>query len=171
MAAISGALVACHHSAGSSGVTLVKRHAGPGAGTAHGEPADSGPADLVAAVSPAGREEGPVSLKFQVIQRPVAGQPVVMTLRLVANQALDHLEARFLPDDGLAISDGGDFDPAGHLDSGATLDHNLTVLPAHDGVYTVMATVTTGTTAAATSRSFVIPIVVASPDAPAAKPR
>jgi hypothetical protein len=97
----------------------------------------------------------------------VAGQPVVVTLRLVANQALEHMEARFLPDDGLVISQGDDFDPQGPLDVGATLDHTLTLVPAHDGVYTVMATVTTGAAAEAVSRSFVIPIVVGSGSPPA----
>ncbi len=158
-----GGLGACHHSSGDSGAPLVKRHAGPadGAADAAGQRVDNGPTDLVSAVSAAGREEGPVGLKFQVSQRPVAGQPMVMTLRLVANQPLEHLEARFHPDDGLDISQGEVFDPEGHMEPGEAVDHTLTLLPAHDGVYTVMATVTMGTAADAVSRSFIIPIVVA----------
>ncbi len=115
---------------------------------------------MVAAVSGRGGEDGPVGLKFQLGQRPSAGKPVVITLRLVVNQALEHLEARFHPDDGLDISQGADFDPLGHLDAGTALDHTLTLVPAHDGVFTLLATVTTGATAEAVSRSFVIPIVV-----------
>jgi hypothetical protein len=46
------------------------------------------------------------------------------------------------------------------LDAGATVDHNLTLIPGQDGIYTVMATVTAGSPDAAVSRSFVIPIVV-----------
>jgi hypothetical protein len=157
-----GLLGACGHSGGSTGAPLVKRQAGPG-GARGSNPgandADDGPRDLVSAVS-GGVEEGPVGLKFQLGQRPVAGQPVVITLRLVANQALDHLEARFHADDGLEVTQGGDFDPQGHLDAGAAVDHNLTLLPGRDGIYTVMATVTSGTADAAISRSFVIPIVV-----------
>lgn len=163
VATAGGGLAACHHSAASGGVPVITRHAGGQDSAATGSGAEGGLSDLVAAVSPAGRDEGPVSLKFQVSARPVAGQPVLMTLRLIANQPLDHLEARFRPDEGLDISQGADFDPAGHLDAGATLDHTLTVLPAHDGVYTVMATVTSGTATTALSRSFVIPIVVAKP--------
>jgi hypothetical protein len=105
----------------------------------------------------------------------VAGQPVVIVLRLLANQPLEHLEARFHADDGLEIPQGGDFDPEGRLDPGATVDHSLTVVPAHEGVFTVMATITAGLAAEARSRSFVIPIVVgaAGPpaDAAAAKPQ
>jgi hypothetical protein len=156
-----GLLGACHHS---GGTPLVKHHAGPAAG---GSGADQGPADLVSAVSSSGVAEGAVSLKFQVVQRPIAGQPVVLILRLMANQPLEHLEARFHTDDGLDIPQGGDFDPEGHLDAGTAVDHSLTVVAAHEGVYTVMATVTTGLAADALSRSFVIPIVVGAADPPA----
>jgi hypothetical protein len=174
VAVACGLLGACRHASDGS-AALVKRHAGPSAGGAGANGADQGPTDLVSAVSLNGTGDGAVSLKFQLGQRPVAGQPVVIVLRLVANQPLEHLEARFHADDGLEIPQGGDFDPEGHLDPGATVDHSLTVVPAHDGVFTVMATVTAGSATAALSRSFVIPIVVgpAGPppaDAVAAKP-
>jgi hypothetical protein len=158
LAAACGLLGACGHSGGSSAAPLVKRHSGPG-GANPADAADTGPTDLVSAVS-GGGEDGPVGLKFQLGQRPVAGQPVTITLRLVANQALDHLEARFHADEGLEVTQGSDFDPKGHLDAGATVDHNLTLIPGQDGIYTVMATVTAGSPDAAVSRSFVIPIVV-----------
>jgi hypothetical protein len=162
LAAACGLLGACGHAGGSAGAPLVKRHDAPGnrsGSSPTANAADTGPTDLVSAVS-GGRDEGPVGLKFQVGQRPVAGQPVVITLRLVANQPVDHLEARFHADEGLDVSQGGDFDPEGHLDAGEAVDHDLTLTPGHDGIYTVMATVTAGTADAAVSRSFVIPIVV-----------
>ncbi|HEY4341152.1 MAG TPA: hypothetical protein VGM97_14505 [Steroidobacteraceae bacterium] len=171
VAVTCGLLAGCGHSPDRSAAPLVKRHA---AGTAAGSGAmaaqgiDPGPADLVAAVS-GGGGEGPVGLKFQVTQRPVSGVPVVINLRLLANQPLEHLEARFHPDDGLQVTQGGDFDPAGPMEAGSAVDHTLTVLPAHDGIYTVMATVTTGSPAQVVSRSFVIPIVVAG-QPPAATP-
>ncbi len=166
LATACGVLVACHHS-GSSGAPLVKRHAGasPGPGNAA-----EGPTDLVSAVSLGGSGDGPVSIKFQLGQRPVAGRPVVMVLRLVANQPTEHLEARFHTDDGLEIPQGGDFDPEGHLDAGSAVDHSLTVQAAHEGVYTVMATITTGAAADAVSHSFVIPIVVGPVTAPSGAP-
>jgi hypothetical protein len=165
VAAACAALGACSHSAGSNGSPLVKRHADGstgGNGTANGSKngIQDGPADLVAAVSGGG--DSPVGLKFQLAQRPVSGQPVVITLQLVANQALEHLEARFLADEGMTLTQGGEFDPEGHMEAGEAVDHALTVIPSHDGVYTVLATVTTGSAAEAVSRSFVIPIVVGS---------
>jgi hypothetical protein len=165
MAAACAALGACSHSGSRTGAPLVKRHAdgspgGTGSANALQNGAQEGPSDLVAAVSGGG--DSPVGLKFQLAQRPVAGQPVVITLELVANQALEHLEARFLPDDGLTLTQGGAFDPQGHMEAGEAVDHALTVTPGRDGVYTVLATVTTGLAAEAVSRSFVIPIVVGS---------
>jgi hypothetical protein len=165
MAAACAALGACSHSGGSSGAPLVKRHSagstdGPGTAIAAKNGVPNGPTDLVAAVSNGG--DSPVGLKFQLGQRPVSGQPLVITLQLVANQALEHLEARFLPDDDLTLTQGGDFDAQGHLDAGEAVDHAVTVIPAHDGVHTVLATLTTGVAAEAVSRSFVIPIVVGS---------
>jgi hypothetical protein len=154
-------LAACSHSPGSGATLFIKRHAASTPGGSGGAPvADPGPTDLVSAVS-GGGGDGPVGLQFQVTQRPVSGKPVVITLRVVANQPLEHLEARFHTDDGLDVTQGGDFDPEGPMETGSAVDHALTVVPTHDGVYTVMATVTAGSAAGALSRSFVIPIVVA----------
>ncbi|MEJ0005683.1 MAG: hypothetical protein WDM77_04680 [Steroidobacteraceae bacterium] len=175
-AAAGGLLGACSHSGGGSGAPLIKRHAAgtSAAGNSPADGADSGPTDLVSAVSGGGADEGPVGLKFQLGRRPVSGEPVVITLRLIANQALEHLEARFLSDEGLTLTQGAVFDPEGHMDAGSTIDHSLTLVPDHDGVYTVMATVTAGAAAEGLSRSFVIPIVVGGAalpvSAPAAKP-
>jgi hypothetical protein len=171
LATACGLLGACSHSTGSGAMPFIKRHAGAapgGSGASPGNGVDPGPTDLVSAVS-GGAVDGPVGLKFQVTQRPVSGQPVVITLRLVANQALEHLEARFHPDEGLEVTQGGDFDPEGPMDAGSAVDHALTLVPTHDGIYTVMATVTTGSAAQTISRSFVIPIVVAA-EAPASPP-
>jgi hypothetical protein len=175
LAAACALLGACSHSGGDRSTPLVKRHpGGAGAASSAANNVDPGPTDLVSAVS-GSTGDGPVGLKFQLGQRPVAGQPVVITLRLVANQALEQLEARFHADEGLELTQGGDFDPAGPMEAGATVDHLLTLVPGHDGVYTVRATVTAGSADGALSRSFVIPIVVgeAPPAAPAvaAKPR
>jgi len=169
VASACGLLAACSHSTGSATTPFIKRHAAGtpgGSGATPGNVADPGPTDLVSAVSGGG--EGPVGLKFQVTQRPVSGAPVVVTLRLTANQPLEHLEARFHPDEGIEVTQGGDFDPEGPMEAGTAVDHALTVVPSHDGIYTVMATVTTGSAAGAVSRSFVIPIVVASQAAPPA---
>jgi hypothetical protein len=171
LASACGLLAACSHSTGSGTTPFIKRHAAGapgGSGASAGHVTDPGPTDLVSAVS-GGAGDGPVGLKFQVTQRPVSGQPVLITLRLVANQPLEHLEARFHPDDGLEVTQGGDFDPQGPMEAGSAIDHALTIVPAHDGIYTVMATVTTGSAAEAVSRSFVIPIVVAS-QAPSSPP-
>jgi hypothetical protein len=167
LAAACGLLAACSHSSGSAVMPFIKRHAEGTPGASGATPAaDPGPTDLVSAVSGAGGVDGPVGLKFQVTQRPVSGKPVVITLRVVANQPLEHLEARFHTDEGLEVTQGGDFDPEGAMEAGSAVDHALTVIPTHDGVYTVMATLTTGSAVGAVSRSFVIPIVVA-PEAPA----
>jgi hypothetical protein len=158
LAMACGLLGACHHH--SSGASTAPLPDSAGVANSSAAAADRAVTDMVAAVSGRGAEDGPVGLKFRLGQRPSAGKPVVMTLRLAANQVLEHLEARFHPDDGLEITQGADFDPVGHLDAGTALDHTLTLVPAHDGVFTLLATVTTGATAEAVSRSFVIPIVV-----------
>jgi hypothetical protein len=163
VATACGLLGACSHSPGGSAALFIKRHAAGtpgGSGATPGNVADPGPTDLVSAVS-GGGGDGPVGLKFQVTQRPVSGKPVVITLRVLANQPLEHLEARFHTDEGLDVTQGGDFDPEGPMETGSAVDHALTVVPTHDGIYTVMATVTAGSAAGAVSRSFVIPIVVA----------
>jgi hypothetical protein len=142
--AACGLLVACHHSGGAA---LVRRHVAPVAGGGGG--ADPGVADLVSAVSLSGSGDGAVGLKFQLRQRPVAGQPVAILLRMVANQPLEHLEAHFRTEEGLEIPQGGDFDPEGHMDAGSAVEHNLTVQAAHEGVYTVIGPDTSAANATA----------------------
>ncbi|HTV79266.1 MAG TPA: hypothetical protein VMF03_13480 [Steroidobacteraceae bacterium] len=168
LAAACGSLAACGHSAG---VTLpfVTHHA-LSADAAGSKAPNQASSDLVSAVALGGSADSSISLKFQVGQRPVAGQPVPLLVHLVANQPLEHLEARFHGDEGLDIPKGGSFDPADHLQAGTALDHTLTVIPAHEGVFTLMATITTGTAAEALSRSFVIPIVVGPAPAAATGP-
>jgi hypothetical protein len=168
LAAALGTLAACSRPDAAGGPQLVKRHAA--ASVPAGGGADTGPTDLVAAVANGGGDIGPVGLKFQLGERPVAGKPVVITLRIAANQPLELLSAAFLPDEGLAVGQGADFAPQGHMEAGATVDHTLTVTPSHDGVYTVLATVTAGSPDAAVSRNFVIPIVVGAPLADVAVP-
>jgi len=169
LATACGLLAACSHSPGSGAPFVKRQSAGTPGGSAAtaGNMADPGPTDLVSAVS-SGGGEGLVGLKFQVTQRPVSGKPVVITLRLVANRPLQHLEARFHPDEGLEVTQGADFDPEEAMEAGSTVDHTLTIVPAHEGIYTVMATVTTGSAAEGVSRSFVIPIVVAAEAPPGA---
>src|ERR1700685_2540963 len=120
-----GLLGACHHHFG--GASTAPLPGGTGAANSSADPTNPAVTDMVAAVSGRGAEDGPVGLKFRLAQRPSAGKPVVITLRLAANQALEHLEARFHPDDGLQITQGADFDPLGHLDAGTALDHTLTL--------------------------------------------
>ncbi len=114
VAVACGLLGACSHSGSSSKAPLIKRHAAAAANAkSPGKDVDTGPTDLVSAVSGNGGAEGPVGLKFQVAERPVAGQPLLLTLRLVANQPLDALEARFHSDEGLQMTQGSDFESRG----------------------------------------------------------
>ena len=134
--------------------------------TPHAVPADALAQDLVEAVGTS-RGTGPVDLQFALRQRPVAGQPLTVKLRLSAATPLDRVEAHFHADDGLDIRDGAQLNSVEHLQAGAGVDHDLSVIPEHEGVYGIVATITTTSQSESVSRSFSIPILVD----PAAPPR
>ncbi|HTY49672.1 MAG TPA: hypothetical protein VMB48_08270 [Steroidobacteraceae bacterium] len=169
LAAVAAALclAACGYFGGGSGAAGSAQVQHAAAAPAAAPAADPLARDLVEAVS-ASRNSGPVDLRFALQQRPVAGQPLTVKLRLSMGSSLDRVEAHFRADDGLDIRDGAQLAPVDHPAAGANVEHDLTVIPEHEGVYTLMATITTTSQSESVSRSFSIPILVdpAPPSAP-----
>jgi hypothetical protein len=162
----AAALAACSH--GSGGTTAgVNAQAAPRMQLRTGPGSDPLAADLVEAVSN-GRGPGPIDVRFALRQKPVAGQPLTVVLRLVPTTALDGMEAHFRTDDGLQLRDGAQLDAPDHPAAGASMTHEITVVPESAGVYSLMATITTTIQSEPVSRSYSIPIIVDTSPAPSA---
>ena len=155
----AGCLAACGYFGGGSHAAAGPQGTAGAPGHAAAAPADPLAADLVEAVS-ASHSTGPVDLKFALRRRPVAGQPLTVRLRLSLSSSLDRVEARFHSDDGLDIRAGSTLEPLERPAAGVNVEHDLVVVPEREGVYSLMATVTTTSQSESVSRSFSIPILV-----------
>ena len=146
--------------------------AGHGAPTApaqtHAATATGSGDDLVEAVG-SSREQSLLDLKFALRQRPQAGHPLDIDVRLTPLADLERVEARLYADDGLELRSGTTLPALDHPAAGIAVDQDIVVVPAHDGVYTILVTVTGGGSATTTvSRTFGIPLIVNSGDSSSA---
>jgi hypothetical protein len=118
------------------------------------------PPDMVAAVS-AGRSSGVVSVHFALGKPPVVGQAFSVDVAIVPHQDFTSVRAHFDSMDGLTVTTGNAMEPVTDVKLESVLKHQLVVLPAKEGVYTISATLETESpTEGTVSRVFSLPMVV-----------
>jgi hypothetical protein len=121
--------------------------------------AAAGEADLVSAVSPAGRD-GSVSIKFRVPEPPQVGQPLHLELVLTQERGLDisHMLVSFQPGDGLLLESDRTVEfeapPAG-----ATQRIVVNLRAQQPGLLSLNATVLVDAGGTSLTRSFSIPLI------------
>ena len=126
--------------------------------------------NMVSAVS--GTRTGPaaVQLKFELRERPEAGQPLdIDVVILPASALLDRLSGKVEAGDGLELAEGAQIAPTERPVEGTPIRHSIKVLPKREGMFTVNAVVSVDSAGQSWSQSFSIPVIVAagSPEAPA----
>jgi hypothetical protein len=114
--------------------------------------------EMVKAVS-AGGSEIPVDVKFKLTQRPEVGKPVDIELALIPTARLERLYARFQPSDGLELVKGDHTEQIARPVAGNPISHTLTVIPRHDGIFSVLAIVLTDSPSESVSRNYTIPLI------------
>jgi hypothetical protein len=127
----------------------------PPAGTAN-RPADS-TADMVSAVSPA--TGAPVELKFSLGEKPQVGRPVDVEVAVLPVGDVDRIAASFQAGAGLALRSGEHMAAIENPESGAPINHRVTIVPEQDGIFFVSATVNVDTPTQSITRTFSIPII------------
>jgi hypothetical protein len=97
-------------------------------------------ADMVNAASPGGPGP-PISLKFSLAGRPVAGEPLVIhiALRPDSQDAIRHLYGSFTPGDGLLLQSQHTFELR-DLADGVPLHQDVAVVPLQVGILSLTAT-------------------------------
>jgi hypothetical protein len=158
-ALVTACLVACLAACGSSDKE--------GGGLLHGKSAkDKKPAavaadptaDMSAAVS-AVKGPSPVTVKFQMPDRPQPGQPLAVEFVLIPDASVQSLAAKFEGDEGLAVVSGDQVPAVEKPAANVPIRHTVTVLPKSDGVYTVTATLTVATEEETKGRVYSIPLI------------
>ena len=125
------------------------------------DPAELALANMVSAVS-SGKPTENLQLKFELRNRPTVGQPVAIEIALIPGQDLDRVYATFQGSDGLEITTGGKTDEIERPPVGVPITYTVTVIPRHEGVFSMSAVVLADSSIESVSRTFSIPVIAGS---------
>jgi hypothetical protein len=107
-----------------------------------------------------GRTQGPVDLKFELVQRPKVGQPLEVNLALLPQIDADPATIEVVGADGLAYAPGSDQFEIPMVVAGEVYRHTLKFTPAADGLLLLGVTILLKHDEITDSRAFSIPIIV-----------
>ena len=107
-----------------------------------------------------GKSELPVSLKFDLKQRPVLGQPLAIDIALVPQIDADAANVEMTGIDGLTVLPGAKAFTAGPVAAGEVYRHSIEVTPAAEGVVLLGLTVSRKHGEMTDSRVFSVPLIV-----------
>jgi hypothetical protein len=132
-------------------------------GAAHQKKADPGvraPEDMVAAVS-ASKSGPPVELKFELRERPEAGQPLDVDIAVLPDApAISRIYAKFQGGEGFSVVDGSELSDVEKPAMGSVIRHVVRVVPKQDGIFALSATVAVDAGNDSLTRTFSIPVIV-----------
>lgn len=115
---------------------------------------------LVSAVkAPAG--DAPLTARFELLQRPVAGAEFGLRVRVEASEALETLQVRFEPPEGLVFPGAAPVLHEMKVPAGAKMDRSFKLRAMRDGFYELrVSAAAEAAPGKATSAVFSIPLVV-----------
>ena len=129
--------------------------------------AATGNAQMVAAVS-SGKSVTAVSMHFSLGSTPRVATALPVDIAVITHEEFTSLRVHFESQDGLTLVSGEDLPPRLEVKAEATLQHQLILMPARDGVFMVTAVVDTEVKEGLMSRIFFSPVIGAPPAAPEA---
>ncbi len=157
-------LAACH---GESNETPVA-HAAPQLNGAQSVKRGPSPEELTAGMVEAvtmGKSAVPVAVKFDLPQKPVAGQPVDITIAVMPQVEADPATVVVAGSDALVLApDSGPIEiPA--VEPSQVYRHNIKLTPTTEGVQLLDLSVTLKHDEIVETREFAVPLIVAAADA------
>jgi hypothetical protein len=123
--------------------------------------------NMVAAVS-AGKTATAIGVHFALGKAPVVGVALPMEIAIVPHRQFARVEAHFEGPDGLPVTVGEDFGPRNDVDTETSIQHQLVLLPAREGVYMLSVSVNTISEEGDETRIFSIPVIVGPPESASA---
>ena len=156
--AIAG-LAACHRHPGSAPAAPAKPQAGVQAVAPNqGSNPQESTAGMVEAVTQGKASQAPIELKFDLLERPVQGQPFEVAIALLPQMAARSVTVAVTGSDGLKI-DPGDFEfPA--IEAAQVYRHSIKVTPTTEGFYLLTLSVSLLHDQTSDSHVFSVPILV-----------
>jgi hypothetical protein len=125
----------------------------------HGPTAAEQTAGMVEAAA-TGKSTMPVQLKFDLPQRPVVGQPLVVNIALISQIDADTAKVRLDDSSGLDVAAGGGDHVIGKIDPDFVYRQEIKLVPSADGVFFLNFTVTLRHDEIDDIRTFTVPIIV-----------
>jgi hypothetical protein len=169
--AIAGS-VGCHRQSGSAPVPAAK----PNAAVKAAAPNPRGPADprqstagMVEAVAQ-GKPQGAVDLKFDLLERPVEGQPLEVAIALLPQTAARSATVAVTGSDGLQVDKDQEEFEFHAVEPAQVYRHRITVTPTTEGLYLLTLSVSLQHDQGSDSRVFSVPILVGVATAAGAAP-
>ena len=153
------ALAACHHDSGQSPAGKAAPAKRASAAAKKGPTPEELTAGMVQAVTQ-GKSQVPVTVKFDLLQRPAVGQALDIDIAMLPQIAADQATVLVTGSDGLDVAtDSRQIDFAA-VEATQVYRHKISVTPTAAGVYFVEFAVTLAHDAISESRSFSAPIIV-----------
>jgi hypothetical protein len=158
--AITG-LAACHRDQGSAPAAPAKPKAGvpTAAPSQNGADSQQLTAGMVEAVMQ-GKAPAPVDLKFDLLERPVQGQPLEIAIALLPQTAARSATVAVTAPDGLKVEAGGEQFEFPAVEAAQVYRHSIKVTPAGEGFYLLTLSVSLQHDQTSDSRVFSVPILV-----------
>jgi hypothetical protein len=154
---------ACHRDAGNAPAAPVRPKAGAQTGAANQRGAN--PQELTAGMVEAvgqGRAQVPIDLKFDLLQRPVQGQPLEIAVALLPQTAAESATVEVTGSDGLKVEAAEQQFSFPGIEAAQVYRHSIKVTPTGEGFYMLTLSVSLQHQQTTDSRVFSVPILVGS---------
>ncbi len=160
LVAIAG-LAGCHRNQASAPAAPVKPKAGVHAAAPSQPGAD--PQQLTAGMVEAvaqGKAAAPIDLKFDLLERPVQGQPLEIAIALLPQTAARSATVAVTASDGLKVDAGEEHFEFSGVEAAQVYRHSIKVTPSSEGFYVLTLAVSLQHEQTSDSRVFSVPILV-----------
>jgi hypothetical protein len=158
------ALAACHRNSGTTPAPKSTAHVKAPAAPAPGPTAREQTATMVEAAT-VGKSQVPVSLKFEVLQRPVQGQPLEIAIALLPQIPAHPAIIEATGSEGVQMGAGERQIEFAEVEPQQVYRHSIKLTPTAEGVFLLTLNVSLKHDQMADTRAFSVPIIVA-PSAP-----
>ncbi len=115
--------------------------------------------DMVAAVS-AGKTATAIGVHFSLGKVPTVGEALPMEIAIVPHRKFATVQAHFEGPEGLNVTVGENFGPRADVAAETSIQHQVVLLPARDGIFMLTVSVNTTSEEGDVTRSFSIPVIV-----------
>jgi len=155
------ASAACHKESSTAPTVRAKPKAGIRAAAANQQGAGAQEtAGMVEAVVQS-KSQAPITLKFDLLERPVAGQPLEVAIALLPQIAARSATVAVAASDGLKLEPGGNQFEVAAVEAAQVYRHGIKVTPAAEGLYLLTLSVSLQHDQTSDLRVFSVPILVA----------